>query len=286
MLSRNSLLSILEEHKSGHQWLERRVDEEDTTRSWLPIFSIGEHQYGLLDSGDWISEYSDRLRVSKPSLLVPFLVILERSRNEFLSLLEESINNNGLPGIVKFTFPLDELLECALSSPSDYWKRLAISWLESGYPLNDTLSALIPDSQVAIKWHKERIERAFSTSFRASQGDLYPRISIDIRDALIRSGENVIFHIRADWNGYDFKCEERLMAVDKSEFEPFVVAALDFDDERHWPFFKELSIRTIPALLFYKGGALQEHQVGLGDVEYYTNLLKEQFGIKQGYEQG
>lgn len=159
MLTHNSLCAILESHESP-DWSNRTVEGGGDNQRWLPVISFAPHSYGLLISGNWVAEYADRERVMPVDYYVGFLPLLERPHPEIISLLKSSVARSRLPDVVATTFPLDDVLECAILS-SGHWRQCAESWIENGYPLNHTLVKLLPENPLVRQWQRERVNRIF-----------------------------------------------------------------------------------------------------------------------------
>lgn len=164
-INRKNIIAILKSFESP-LWCEREVDGLGEVHNWLPIFVYCsastklQHRYGLLANGVWVCEFSDNLRVRPEAFYPGFLVLLESPFNEVVSLLRSSISQIGLPEIVITSFPLDAIIETALTGES-YWSDLAEGWINQGYPLNENIPKLIPNNKMVIQWRKERIEKIF-----------------------------------------------------------------------------------------------------------------------------
>jgi thioredoxin-like negative regulator of GroEL len=78
-----------------------------------------------------------------------------------------------------------------------------------------------------------------------------------------------LVHFWANWNAYDIQMKKRL-----EEIEPFFLinvgfGSVDVDQERMWSICKDIKIRTVPTLVFYRKGEVVEVVIGL------TQSIKE-----------
>lgn len=151
----------------SHLWEDREIDGIGEIHRWLPVFkytppeSDDEHSYGLLDNGIWLPEYADNLRVMQEGNYWGFFVLLKTPFREIVSILRKNVKRVGLPEVVITTFPLDKIIEFSLSN-SPNWGRLAEEWINSGYPLNDNISKLLPKKKLVVERNNERIRAIFS----------------------------------------------------------------------------------------------------------------------------
>jgi hypothetical protein len=161
MLSPNSLIAIL---KTADPALKQAclIDGTNEGVTWLPLLEYkGKHVYGLTtETGTWASEYADRKRITSPNHFSGFLMLLESPFREVVNLLTEAVVRAQMPAVVARTFPMDQLIEAGLSSPS-YWSSLAEGWLDSGYPPNDRIAELAPRSRTVLDWRRCRQSAIF-----------------------------------------------------------------------------------------------------------------------------
>ncbi|MCP3921959.1 MAG: hypothetical protein GY714_05160 [Desulfobacterales bacterium] len=167
-INKKSLIAMLKSFNST-LWAEREIDGIGEKHNFLPIFKYTspisglEHSYGILDSGIWLPEYSDSVRVMQEGNYWGFFVLLETPFRDVVSLLNENVKRIGLPEVAITTFPFDQLIEFSISKGS-HWGLLAEEWINSGYPLNDNISKLLPNNKLVIRRKNERINKIFSVT--------------------------------------------------------------------------------------------------------------------------
>ena len=164
-INRKSLIAMLKSFNS-QLWVKREIDGVGEVHNWMPIFKYtppnydDRHSYGLLDDGVWLPEYEDRLRVMQEGNYWGFFVLLLSPYKDIVSILRENVKRVGLPEVVITTFPFDLIIESSLSTNTQ-WRDLAEEWINSGYPLNDNICALLPENKLVVRQKNERIKSIF-----------------------------------------------------------------------------------------------------------------------------
>lgn len=145
-------------------WVSREIDGTGVAVRWLQIACHTNHSrahnYGICNSGDWTWQYSDDRRIASPENLSGFLPLLEETRTIAVSLLRSGVAARGLPSPVVLTFPLDKIVAMALQS-STYWRSLAEKWIDTEYPPNDEIAALVSENAKIRAWKRSRLRRVF-----------------------------------------------------------------------------------------------------------------------------
>jgi hypothetical protein len=130
---------------------------------WHPVFELHPSgrstRIGLTRDGGWVVEISDA-KVMPEGFNTTLLLLLEMNRTEALATVRRGIAAEGLPDPVIRTFPFDMIVTAALTF-SQYWRNLAISWLEEGYPLNDEMASNLEGLPLVHRWRRERGDKIF-----------------------------------------------------------------------------------------------------------------------------
>ncbi|WP_438038268.1 hypothetical protein [Sorangium sp. So ce128] len=161
-LSISNVRELLRRADAG-RWCVQTIDGSGEPCKWLPVvkysarFNPTQHAIGLIDSGEWTCQYADGLRVARPKNLVGFMPVLEFDRPTVLSMIDQGLASQGVPSKVLRTFPFDDLLVLALES-SSHWRQHAEAWVDSGYPPNDRIAALLPRNSRVREWAESRID--------------------------------------------------------------------------------------------------------------------------------
>lgn len=165
MISQNSIVSILNS-VSDSLWIAGDYKDSDENVKWLEIFSYKcpstemSYRYGMTDKGYWALK--NDLYVATEGHYLPFVPLLESPRTEVVALIKESLKNMKLPDVLIYSFPLDDILEFALKDKG-VWSKFAKRWIDDGYPINDRIAELIPQSDSVKKWKRRRLESMFAT---------------------------------------------------------------------------------------------------------------------------
>ncbi|MEP2278666.1 hypothetical protein [Maribacter sp.] len=126
---------------------------------WTPIFSIKNSEYfaGVDNDGNWFADTAEGLKSLYEGGGIGILPILEMTRTDFDSYLNEKINKSELKADLKLSELASEIMRLSFGI-STYWAELGIEWLnesEINTDLNNRLNYLIENKKYSQKFRNK-----------------------------------------------------------------------------------------------------------------------------------
>jgi hypothetical protein len=158
-------------------WKNSQIRGSNNFEDWIPVVNLSENEtcLGIAKSGYWVLETGEYIvPLLENKILRDLLPCLKKSMSETVSLINEGLNDKGLPTDVRNNFPIRSLILSGLKFQSDFWASLALNWLES-FPLDEEISAELRKLVIA-KWASQKT-RQRAKKFLASGKCSEPRDS-------------------------------------------------------------------------------------------------------------
>lgn len=148
-------------HRRVGLWARAFLDdcqEDDTTPDARPVVAINDRGLwlGVDQAGTWLVWSDSQPPVPAGDRLVWLLPLLERAPDDVVAVLGVDPAETPLPALVRF----------ALTCWSDYWRGLALGWLESTWPATDLLDVLaeLKDDRAVAQPLRHRALRVWLTA--------------------------------------------------------------------------------------------------------------------------